>query len=102
MDFSSAIPTFVVTLREGVEATLVVVIVLACLKKAQQSQLNQWVYAGVGVGIAASALVGVLFNWVIKTLGAVNPQYTPVIEPLLEGVFSVIAIAMLSWKSRER
>ena len=97
MDFSSALPTFVITLREGVEATLVVGIVLACLKKAQQSQLNQWVYAGVGVGIAASALVGVLFSWVIKTLGAVNPQYTPVIEPLLEGVFSIIAIFMLSW-----
>jgi len=97
MDFSAALPTFVITLREGVEATLVVGIVLACLKKARQRKLNQWVYAGVGVGIAASALVGVLFNWVIKTLGAANPQYTPVIEPLLEGVFSIIAIAMLSW-----
>lgn len=97
MDFSAALPTFVITLREGVEATLVVGIVLACLKKARQRQLNQWVYAGVGVGIAASALVGVLFIWVIKTLGAANPQYTPVIEPLLEGVFSIIAIAMLSW-----
>jgi high-affinity iron transporter len=85
MDFSAALPTFVITLREGVEATLVVGIVLACLKKARQRKLNQWVYAGVGVGIAASALVGVLFNWVIKTLGAANPQYTPVIEPLLGG-----------------
>jgi len=97
MDFSSALPTFVITLREGVEAALVVGIVLACLKKAAMSRLNQWVYAGVGVGIAASALVGVLFSWVIKTLGTANPKYTPVVEPLLEGVFSVIAIAMLSW-----
>lgn len=97
MDFSAAIPTFVITLREGVEAALVVGIVLACLKKAQQSQLNSWVYAGVGVGIAASTLVGVLFEWVIQTLSAANPKYTPVVEPLLEGVFSVVAIAMLSW-----
>lgn len=97
MDFSAALPTFVITLREGVEAALVVGIVLACLKKAQQSHLNQWVYAAVGVGIAASALVGVLFSWLIQTLGAANPQYTPVVEPLMEGVFSVIAIAMLSW-----
>ena len=97
MNFSAAIPTFVITLREGVEAALVVGIVLACLKKAQQSRLNQWVYAGVGVGIAASALVGVLFSWLIQTLGAANPKYTPVVEPLMEGVFSVIAIAMLSW-----
>lgn len=97
MDFSAAIPTFVITLREGVEAALVVGIVLACLKKAQQSQLNSWVYAGVGVGIAASTLVGVLFEWAIQTLSAANPKYTPVVEPLLEGVFSVVAIAMLSW-----
>jgi len=97
MDFSAALPTFVITLREGVEAALVVGIVLACLTKAQQSRLNSWVYAGVGVGIAASALVGVLFIWVIQTLSAANPKYTPVVEPLLEGVFSVVAIAMLSW-----
>ncbi len=48
MDFSSALPTFVITLREGVEAALVVGIVLACLKKAQQSHLNSWVYTGAG------------------------------------------------------
>ncbi|MBV8887692.1 MAG: FTR1 family iron permease [Chroococcidiopsidaceae cyanobacterium CP_BM_RX_35] len=97
MDFSAALPTFVITLREGVEAALVVGIVLACLKKAQQRRLTPWVYAGVGVGIAASALVGVLFSWAINALTAANPKYAPAIEPLLEGVFSVLAIAMLSW-----
>ena len=97
MNFSAALPTFVITLREGVEATLVVGIVLALLKKAKQSQLNNWVYAGVVAGIVASALIGVLFGVVIQALGAADPRYTPVVEPLLEGVFSVIAIAMLSW-----
>jgi high-affinity iron transporter len=97
MNFSAALPTFVITLREGVEAALVVGIVLAFLKKAKQSQLNFWVYAAVGVGIIASALVGVLFSWLIQTLGAADPRYTPVVEPLMEAVFSVIAIAMLSW-----
>lgn len=33
MNFSTALPTFVITLREGVEAALVVGIVLALLKK---------------------------------------------------------------------
>ncbi|MBW4451420.1 MAG: FTR1 family iron permease [Nostoc indistinguendum CM1-VF10] len=97
MNFSTAIPTFVITLREGVEAALVIGIVLALLKKAKQSRLNSWVYAGVGVGIVISALIGVLFSWVIQVLGAANPQYTSVVEPALEGVFSVLAIAMLSW-----
>ncbi|MBF1987853.1 FTR1 family iron permease [Fischerella thermalis] len=97
MNFSTALPTFVITLREGVEAALVVGIVLALLKKAKQSRLNPWVYAGVGVGIALSALIGVLFSWVIQVLGTINPQYTSVVEPLMEAVFSVLAIIMLSW-----
>jgi high-affinity iron transporter len=97
MNFSAALPTFVITLREGVEAALVVGIVLALLKKAKQSKLNSWVYAGVGVGIAASALVGMLFSVIIQALGAINPEYTPVVEPLMEAVFGVIAIVMLSW-----
>lgn len=97
MNFSAALPTFAITLREGVEAALVVGIVLAFLRKAKQSQLNWWVYAGVGAGIVASALVGLLFSVVIQALSAVDPRYTPVVEPLMEAVFSVVAIAMLSW-----
>ena len=97
MNISAAIPTFVITLREGVEAAIVVGIVLACLKKAGQSRLNSWVYAGVGVGIVVSAIVGILFSLAIPIISAANPKYTTVVEPLLEGVFSVIAIAMLSW-----
>ncbi|MEA5515154.1 FTR1 family protein [Nodularia sp. UHCC 0506] len=97
MNISTALPTFVITLREGVEAALVVGIVLALLKKANQSRLNSWVYTGVAVGIVISVLIGVLFTWLIQTLGAVNPQYTTVVEPMLETVFGIVAIAMLSW-----
>ncbi|BAZ39505.1 iron permease FTR1 [Calothrix sp. NIES-4101] len=97
MNFSTVLPTFVITLREGVEAALVVGIVLALLKKAKQSRFNSWVYAGVGVGIALSFLVGVLLNWFTSALTRANPQYAAVTELTLEGIFSVIAIAMLSW-----
>jgi high-affinity iron transporter len=97
MDFSSALPTFVITLREGVEATLVVGIVLACLKKAKQTQLNSWVYAAVATGIIASALVGLFLGWLGQLLTNSNQSYAPVMEPLLEGSFAIVAIAMLSW-----
>ncbi|MBD2629565.1 FTR1 family iron permease [Trichormus variabilis] len=97
MDFTTALPTFVITLREGVEAALVVGIVLALLKKAKQSRLKYWVYAGIAVGLVVSVLIGVLFTWLIKILGSINPQYTSVVEPILEGVFSLFAIVMLSW-----
>ncbi|MBC6478031.1 MAG: FTR1 family iron permease [Hormoscilla sp. GM7CHS1pb] len=97
MDLTSALPTFLITLREGVEAALVVGIVLACLKKAEQSQLNPWVYGGIAVGIVASALVGILFSWGMASLTASYPQYEEVIEDSLEGGFSLVAIALLSW-----
>jgi high-affinity iron transporter len=97
MDFSAALPTFIITLREGVEASLVVGIVLAYLKKAKQGHLKGWVYGGIGVGLAASGLVGVLFGWILVALSASNQQYSPVFEPLLEGAFSLMAIAFLSW-----
>lgn len=97
MNITEAIPTFVITLREGVEAALVVGIVLACLKKAEQSHLNSWVYAGIGAGIAASAFVGVLFNGLLHALSTSNQLYAPVIKQLLEGCLGIIAIVMLSW-----
>jgi high-affinity iron transporter len=93
MDFSFALPTFVITLREGVEAALVVGIVLAYLQKSKQSALSVWVWTGVGVGLIASALIGILFGWLVQTLGALGPA----IEPFLEGSFSLLAIVMLSW-----
>jgi high-affinity iron transporter len=97
VDLTPALPTFVITLREGVEAALVVGIVLAYLKKAGQTRLNSWVYGGVGAGLLASALVGLLFIGLLQVFGAADQTYAPVLKPLLEGVFSLGAIAMLSW-----
>jgi high-affinity iron transporter len=97
MDFSAALPTFVITLREGVEAALVVGIVLAYLKKAGQTRLNPWVYAGIGVGIVASVLVGILFSSIMLTLATSDQPYALVVKPLLEGIFSTAAIGLLSW-----
>jgi high-affinity iron transporter len=93
MDFSTVIPTFVITLREGVEAALVTGIVLACLAKAKQPQLKIWVYFGILSGLIVSALIGVMFGWMIQVMGAASP----VAEPLLEGVFSLVAVVLLSW-----
>lgn len=97
MDFSAAIPTFVITLREGVEAALVIGIVLAYLQKAGRSQLNRWVYAGVGAGLVASVLVGVIFNWMMAWLETSDQSYGPLIKQGLEGFFGVVAIVFLSW-----
>jgi high-affinity iron transporter len=93
MDFSTVIPTFIITLREGVEAALVAGIVLACLTKAKQRHLKKWVYLGILGGLVVSAIMGGLFGWMIQALGAASP----IAEPLLEGAFSLIAVLLLSW-----
>jgi high-affinity iron transporter len=97
MDFSTALPTFVVTLREGTEAALVVGIVLAYLKKANQTRLNPWVWAGIGAGLLGSGLVGLLFNSVLAALASSDQVYAPVLKQLLEAGFGVVAIGLLSW-----
>lgn len=97
MDFSAALPPLIITLREGVEAALVVGIVLACLKKAKTEVLNIWVYAGVLGGIAASVLVGILFSWGIQSLYVAFPDYAAALKPFIEAIFGVVAIALLSW-----
>jgi high-affinity iron transporter len=97
MNFADALPTFVVTLREGVEAALVVGIVLAYLKKANQPQLNRWVYSGIAVGAIASVLVGILFSSLLVWLDAADGGSASVVKQFLEGAFGVVAIALLSW-----
>ncbi len=97
MNFAAALPTFVITLREGVEAALVVGIVLACLKKAQASHLNRWVYSGVVCGIVASAIVGFIFSGILIGLSQSDRPYAQVWESLLKAGFCLVAIAMLSW-----
>ncbi len=97
MDFSAALPTFVVTLREGFEAALIVGIVLACLNKARATNLYRWVYIGIGGGIVASLMVGLLLGGLVVGLGTADSIYTPIVKEALEGIFAIIAIAMLSW-----
>jgi high-affinity iron transporter len=97
MNLSAALPTFVVTLREGFEAALVVGIVLACLKKAEQTQLNRWVYQGIGGGMVASVMVGFILAGILQGIDSHQSIYTPVIQEILTGIFALVAIAMLSW-----
>ena len=90
MDFSASLPTFIITLREGVEATLVVGIVLAILAKAKQTQLFKWVYLGAIAGVLLSSILGAAAQALI---GGFNGQ----LYYLTKAVFSVFAIVMLSW-----
>ena len=97
MEVSAAVPTFLIALREGVEAALVVGIVLALLQKANRSSLRPWVFLGVSAGLVASGLIGWLLNSVIYAVEASSQPFTDVLLPLLKVTFSLTAIAMLTW-----
>ena len=97
MDLTTAFPTFIITLREGFEAALVVGIVMACLQKAQQTKLYRWVYLGIVAGIIASIAVGVLLANTVKGIENAGGIYSEVLKQILAGSFGLVAIAMLSW-----
>jgi len=97
MNWSDALPTFFITLREGVEAALVVGIVFACLQQAQQQKLQRWVYLGVVSGILASFVIGLLIHLGLRGLQTSEQLYAPVFKQLFEVGLGAIAIAMLSW-----
>lgn len=97
MDFTAALPTFLITLREGVEAALVVGIVLACLNKANRQFLNRWVYLGVLAGLVGSVMIGIALGSGLQQLQLVLPNLQDILKPLLNVLFGAIAIIMLSW-----
>ncbi len=97
MDFSAALPIFAITLREGVEAALVVGIVMAYLKKVDRSSLNPWVFGGIGTGVLASFIVGIFLNWFVKQVENTEPMQAAFYGQLWQGVLGITAIAMLSW-----
>lgn len=98
VDLTAGLPAFVITLREGVEAALVVGIVLAALSKNDQSQaLNRYVYQGIAAGIAASIGVGVGLNGLLLSLSRSQQSYAPALQQGLQTGFGIVAIAMLSW-----
>lgn len=97
MNIAQAIPTTIVTLREGVEAALVVGIVLACVHKAEQQALNRWVFGGVIAGLTGSVLIGAFLGLGLQQLQYAMPDTQSLFKPVLSILFGGIAIIMLSW-----
>lgn len=97
MDVTAALPTLLITLREGVEAALVVGIVMACLSKADRQSLQRWVYFGVGAGLVGSVMIGIALGSGLQQLQVVLPNLDALVKPLLNGLFCAVAIIMLSW-----
>nr|WP_253902330.1 FTR1 family protein [Bifidobacterium sp. DSM 109963] len=82
---------FLILIREGLEALLVVAAVIAYLVKSGNRRFTKWIYLGVLAGLAASGLIAVLFT---VFFGGSGP-----IQEISEGVCALIAMGMLLWTS---
>ncbi len=83
-------PTFVIGLREGLEAALIVGIIAAFLRKQGQRQLLRWVFVGVAAAAALCVAVGVVLEVVSRSL----PQRQ---QEGLETVIGVLAVGMVTY-----
>lgn len=88
---SSAGQAFLILIREGLEALLVVAAVIAYLVKSGNKRFAKWIYLGMVAGLAGSGLVAVLFTFLF---GGSGP-----IQEISEGVCALIATLMLLWTS---
>jgi high-affinity iron transporter len=91
------LPTFIIGLREGVEASLIVGIVAAFLRQRGLSSHLRWVWLGVVVAVAICAGVAVVLEIVNRNL----PQKE---QEALETVIALVAVVMVTsmviWMAR--
>lgn len=84
--------SFLIALREGVEASLVVGIVLVYLSRTARAHLARWVWGGVVAAAASSLAIAIaLERWKVSQDG---------FEGLLLLVAAVFVVTMLVWMNR--
>lgn len=81
---------FLIGLREGLEAALVVGILIAYLKKINQGDKTRSIWQGVFAAIALSAALGSFF-----TISSIHLEGDS--EPLVAGILSFTAAALITW-----
>ncbi|HEX6581211.1 MAG TPA: iron uptake transporter permease EfeU [Actinomycetota bacterium] len=82
--------TFVIALREGIEAALIVSIVLAYLKQLGASDRARLVWWGTGLAVALSAAVG-------TGIFVAGAEFEGAAEEVFEGLVTLAAVGVLTW-----
>jgi high-affinity iron transporter len=82
--------SFLITLREGLEAALIVGIVLSMLRQLGQSERARPVWFGVGAAVLVSVVAGIALN-------ALGVAFEGRGEEIFEGVAMILAAAVLTW-----
>ena len=85
---------FVITLREGMEAALVIGLMLAYLNRTGRASLRHWVYAGLGLAVLASVLGAIGFSLI-----GFDPE-NEILEGTLFAVAAVLVFSLVVWMWR--
>jgi high-affinity iron transporter len=81
---------FLIGLREGLEAALIVGILIAYAKKIGRSDWKNKILLGVGAAIVVSILAGLLLNWLVEDTEAGTNQ-------IISGSASAVAVGFVTW-----
>jgi FTR1 family protein len=88
------VEAFVITLREGVEAALIIALVITYLNRTGRAELHRWVYAGLGLALLAS----VLGAFGLSRIG-LDPE-SEVMEGILYAIAAVLVASLVIWMWR--
>lgn len=81
---------FLVALREGIEAALIISILLAYLKQVGARDRQNLIWWGTGAAIIVSLLVG-------TAIFSADAEFEGAAEEIFEGVVTLIAVGVLTW-----
>lgn len=82
--------SYLLALREGIEAALILGVVLGILKKTRKSNLAPVVWTGAGLAALTSILVGVALN-------RIGASFEGAAEEAFEGITMLVAAGLLTW-----
>lgn len=84
------ISSFIIALREGLEAALIVGILIAYLKKSGKGEYLHVIWLGVSVAVFLSIALGALLSFT-------SAELSPRGEELFAGISSLLAVIVVTW-----